>query len=67
VPKYSKYTKKELDFETRRVEMIIEYSGINDLKPRSGEIILSYLPSRSGEPSAFSTLFILICYNPVMP
>jgi hypothetical protein len=38
---YPKCEKYELDFETRRVEMIIEFIGINDPKPRSGEIILS--------------------------
>jgi hypothetical protein len=37
---------KVFDFETRRVEMIIEYIGISAKKPRSGDIILSYLPSR---------------------
>jgi hypothetical protein len=58
---------KVFDFETRRVEMIIEYIGISAQKPRSGDIILSNLPSRSGGPSAFLPLSIQVCYNPIMP
>ena len=45
---------QELNFlKPDRVRMIVEFDAVVIRKPQCGDIIMSYLPSRSGGPLAF--------------
>jgi hypothetical protein len=59
---------QELNFlKPDRVRMIVEFDAVVIRKPQSGDIIMSYLPSRSGGPSAFLPFLRFFCYNQIIP